>query len=327
MPIRSLRPILARRVTAGALLLAAPLRPAPAQPAVAGLAPLPAGVEAISLLGDTLRPAPLSAAARTRLEGELARAQTALEAAPGDADAHVWYGRRLAYLGRYRDAIAAFTAGAARFPADARFLRHRGHRYLSVRRFDLAVTDLARAAELVRGQPDQVEPDGAPNARNVPTSTLQTNIWYHLGLAHFLRGAFAPALDAFDRGAAISATADMRIAMDYWRYLCLARLGRRDDAQRLATGVKDGLDIIENGAYYGLLRLYAGRIPADSVLPAARLAEVTASDAAAAFGVSQHWLLTGRAGEATALWRRMVAGGPWAAFGVIAAEAELARGR
>lgn len=302
-------------------------RPSAAPPADAALAPLPPGVEAISLLGDTLRAPTPSPAARARLEGDLARARTALVAAPDDPDAHLWFGRRLAYLGRYREAIAAFTAGAVRFPADARFLRHRGHRYLTIRRFDLAIADLARARDLVRGQPDQVEPDGAPNARNIPTSTLQTNIWYHLGLAHFLRGEFGPALAAFDSGSAISANPDMRVSMDYWRYLCLARLGRRDEAARLAAGVRDGLEIIENDAYYGLLRLYAGRIPADSVLPSARLAEVTPSDAAAAYGVSQHWLLGGRAAEAQALWRRMVAGGPWAAFGVLAAEAELARGR
>ena len=44
--------------------------------------------------------------------------------------------------------------------------------------------------KLVAAKPDEVEPDGAPNARGIPRSTLQSNIWYHLGLAQYLAGDF-----------------------------------------------------------------------------------------------------------------------------------------
>lgn len=291
------------------------------------LAALPSGVEAVSLRGDTLRAMPVSAAVRDRLEADLRAAEARLASHPEEPDAHIWVGRRLAYLGRYRDAIAVFTTGAARFPTDARFYRHRGHRFITVRRFDLAIADFERARDLIRGTPDQVEPDGAPNPRGIPTSTLHTNIWYHLGLAHFLRGAWAPALSAFEQGSAISPNPDMKIAMDYWRYLSLKRLGRDADARALAASVAPNQEIIENEAYYALLGLYAGRLPVDSVLPASRLTTVTPSDAAAAYGVSQHYLFTNRSADAKALWTRMVQSGQWPAFGVIAAEAELARDR
>ena len=52
-------------------------------------------------------------------------------------------------------------------------------------------------AELTSGLPDEVEPDGLPNAQNIPTGTLQFNIFYHLGLAHYLKGDLAAALDAY----------------------------------------------------------------------------------------------------------------------------------
>jgi tetratricopeptide (TPR) repeat protein len=289
------------------------------------LDPLPAGIEALSLRGDTLRAMPVSAAARERLESDLRAAEAQLNSRPNDPDAHIWVGRRLAYLGRYREAIAAFTTGTTRFPKDARFYRHRGHRFITVRRFDLAIADFDRARELIRGTPDQVEPDGAPNPRGIPTSTLHTNVWYHLGLAHFLRGSWAPALSAFEQGSAISPNPDMKVAMDYWRFLSLKRLGRDTDALALARSVAPNQEIIENDAYYDLLGLYAGRVPVDSVLPASRLATVTPSDAAAAYGVSQHYLFTNRSSEAQLLWSRMVRSGQWPAFGVIAAEAELAR--
>jgi tetratricopeptide (TPR) repeat protein len=147
-----------------------------AQPPEAAPRALPPGAEAISLLGTPLLVAPLRDDQRATLEDELTAARTALEDAPTDRAALIWVGRRTAYLGRYRDAIAVFTDGITRFPGDARFYRHRGHRYITVREFDRAIADLERAATLTAGTPDEVEPDGRPNARNIPTTTLQSNI-------------------------------------------------------------------------------------------------------------------------------------------------------
>jgi hypothetical protein len=61
---------------------------------------------------------------------------------------------------------------------------------------------------LIANTPDQIEPDGLPNARNIPTSTLQSNIWYHLGLAHYLRHDFDRALDAYRKCLAVSKNPD-----------------------------------------------------------------------------------------------------------------------
>src|SRR5690606_13467687 len=128
----------------------------------------------ISMLGDTLRAAPLDADTRARLEAQWQAARDTARARPDDVDAHIWLGRRTAYLGRHREAIAVYGAALERWPRDARLLRHRGHRWITVRELDSAVVDFTAAAELVRGQPDVVEPDGMPNARNIPTSTLQS---------------------------------------------------------------------------------------------------------------------------------------------------------
>ena len=72
--------------------------------------------EATSLLGKPLVSPPVADSVRARLEADLAAARSALDRAPADPDARIWVGRRLAYLGRYRDAIAMFTAGVERFP-------------------------------------------------------------------------------------------------------------------------------------------------------------------------------------------------------------------
>ena len=133
-------------------------------------------------------PPPVSAEAKRDMEAKLKEARVRYEANPHDPEAIIWLGRRLGYLGRFREAVQVFSDGVYEFPADPRFYRHRGHRYITLRRFDLAIQDLEKAAELIKGKADEVEPDGQPNARNIPTSTLQFNIWYHLGLAHYLKG-------------------------------------------------------------------------------------------------------------------------------------------
>ncbi len=48
------------------------------------------------------------------------------------ADNIIWYARRKGYLGRYKDAIDALTIALTKFPNDARFYRHRGHRYITL---------------------------------------------------------------------------------------------------------------------------------------------------------------------------------------------------
>ncbi|MGE5200138.1 MAG: tetratricopeptide repeat protein [Rhodospirillaceae bacterium] len=91
----------------------------------------------------------------------MAAAREALTRTPDSADAMLWLGRQTAAAGRVRDAIAIFTKGIAQFPADPRFYRHRGHRYVTVREFDNAIADLAKAAQLIKGKPDQPEPSTA----------------------------------------------------------------------------------------------------------------------------------------------------------------------
>src|SRR6185369_7633408 len=87
---------------------------------------------------------------RREFETRLAEARKNAEADPG-ADNLIWLGRRTAYLGHYKAAIQIFTQGAEKFPDDARFLRHRGHRLVTLRCFDLAIADLNHATKLIKG--------------------------------------------------------------------------------------------------------------------------------------------------------------------------------
>lgn len=283
---------------------------------------LPPGAEGRSLSGEPLVPPALPADLLARREEQLREARAALAAQPGDADALIWVGRRLAYLGRYREAIEVFSQGIERHPGDARFYRHRGHRYLTLRHLERAERDFEQAARLIAGKADEIEPDGLPNARNIPTSTLQSNIWYHLGLARYLQGDFAGALEAYRSCLAVSKNPDMEVATRYWLYLTLRRLGRDAEAREALSPVDAGQELLENHAYHRLLLLYKGEAEAADLLAAA---DGDLDPATVGYGIGAWHLVEGRRDEAARTFRQVVERGPWAAFGALAAEAELAR--
>ena len=237
----------------------------------------------------------------------------------------IWLGRRTAYLGRYREAIAIFSAGIEKFPAEPRLFRHRGHRYVTTRRFDAAIADLETAVRLIGRRPDEVEPDGLPNARNLPTSTLNSNVWYHLGLARYLEGDFERALAAYRECAKFSTNPDMTVATTHWLYMTLRRLGRDAEAAEALEPILEGMDVIENQDYHRLLLVDQGKLAPEQVLAEAADSGNAVALASVGYGIGNWHLFNGRRREAIELFRRVLAGGSWASFGYIAAEAELAR--
>ena len=286
------------------------------------VAPLPEGAEAISLLGQPLYATPAPADVAARQAEDIDAARTDYEADPDDADAIIWLGRRIGYTGHYRDAIEVFSEGIDKHPGDARMYRHRGHRWISVREFDRAIADLSHAAGLVAGEPDEVEPDGQPNERGIPTSTLQSNIHYHLALAHYLKGDFETALQSYEDYFAVTTNPDQLVAISHWWYMALRRLGRDEEAAAVLERITADMDVIENIAYHRLLLMYRGEVDADELWDPE---SEDPSGVAIAYGVAAWHLYNGRAEQAEEMFRRILEGAGWAGFGYIAAEAEIAR--
>lgn len=269
----------------------------------------------------------LSSETRRDFETRLAQAQKDFDDNPNDADRLIWLGRRTAYVGRYKDAITIYTKAIQKFPNDARLYRHRGHRLITLRCFDAAIADLEKAANLSAGKPDEIEPDGLPNARNIPTSTLQSNIWYHLGLAYYLTGDFRRALRSYREAEKVSKNADMLVATTHWLYMTLRRLGHEREAFKALKVVKDDLDIIENADYYKLIKLYQGKLNAADLLPEIDKDISTLSNASVGYGLGNWFLYNRKRENAESIFRRVTAGDQWASFGYIAAEADLKRTR
>lgn len=275
--------------------------------------------EAFALDGrPLLRPA-LPAPVEAERARQLALAEAAAAAAPDDPGAAVWHGRRLGYLGRYREAIAVYTAALARHPDDPRLLRHRGHRHLTVRDLEAARADLQRAAGLTQGRPDEVEPDGLPVPGRPPHTTLQFNVHYHLGLAHWCLGDFAAAERAFRSCLSVAAHDEARVAASHWLWCALRRQGHTAAAQEIVAPIGAQMDVVENRSYHELCRLYRGDLRAQDLEPGPGSA-----GAALAYGLAHHALVQ-REPRAEGLLRALAAAADWPAFGVLCAEAELLR--
>jgi tetratricopeptide (TPR) repeat protein len=278
--------------------------------------------EATSLSGTPLF-APASLPNQQKLAADLAQAQKDLAARPNDPEAMIWVGRRYGYLWRFNDAIATFSKGIAMYPDNPKFYRHRGHRYLSIREFAKAQADFEKAAQLIKGKPDEIEPDGAPNAAGKPRSTLQFNIWYHLALAHYLQGNYAKAYDAQVECMNVSKNDDSIVATSDWMWMTLMRLNRKAEAARVLERITPKMDILENQAYHRRLLMYKGLEKPEALL------DTQSPDptqiATQGYGVANYYFVTGDRAKAREVFEKIVAGSGWNAFGFIAAEADLHR--
>ncbi len=239
-------------------------------------------------------------------------------------DALIWYGRYAAYMGRYDEAIELFSTGIREAPRDSRFYRHRGHRYITTRQFDKAIIDLQKARELIRGTQNSIEPDGMPNARNVPVSTLHGNIYYHLGLAYYLNGRLPQALDAYLSCLEASTLPDNIVSSTHWIYMILRRMGRTEEANEILKPIQENMDIIENFSYYRLCLFYKGLITEKDLLTTS---EDSAADDAVRYGLANWYIYNNQSNAGYNNLREIIKGSNWASFGYIAAEADIHRYR
>ena len=310
-----------------ALGCADPEAPAPEGPGIDDIPLVSASdsLEAQSVMDEPLYRPALTAERRSALTTRLEEAAERLRATPDSWESWVWYGRRLAYLGQYRDAVATYTAGLERFPDEPHLASVIGGTATSPCAISKQLCVTSRLPRVrSKARPDEVEPDGQPNAAGIPTSTLQTNIWYHLGLARYVTGQFGAAADAFRTCLDLAANDDMRIAAADWLFMSLARDGRVADAEEAIAFVEPDMELLENHSYHQRLLLYRGL--SREVLTAMEAPDAEPLTVATlGYGAGNYYLVQGDTLAAAALFERVLETGFWPAFGYIAAEADLAR--
>lgn len=258
--------------------------------------------EVISLLGKKLYANPATGEELQKLENELQKVLKKVEMNPDDPENIILYGRRLAYLWRYHEAIDVYTKGIELHPDYAMLYRHRGHRYISIRQFDKAVADLTKASEL---------------------NDHDFDIWYHLGLAHYLRGEFDQALIAYRSCVRVTEDDDSKIAISNWLYITLRRLGKKEGADEVLNGIHKEMEVVENQSYFDLLMFYKGRKSETDILPPAETSDLDMTTKG--YGVGCWYLYSNQEEKAISYFKKIIEGKYWPAFGYIAAEAELDR--
>lgn len=270
--------------------------------------------EAISLLGDTL----YSKNPSEKLMQAWRIKKVAFEENPDNLDNLIWYGRFTAYKGAYRKAIKIYSEGLLQFPNESRLLRHRGHRYISIREFDKAIADLELAKELIQNKENKVEEDGMPNAQNIPVSTQHGNIYYHLGLAYYLKGNLKEAASAYEQCLATSPNPDNVVSATHWLYMIARKSGDKEKAEAYLNRIDTAMTIIENQAYHQACLFYKGLLPMDSIYNPN--AEATASNSAVKYAIANWHNYNEEPEKARALYENILQGNDWASFGFIAAE-------
>ena len=247
-------------------------------------------------------------------KGEIAKAQEKLAADPKNVELIIALGRAQATIWRYNDAIETYTGGVKIAPNNAMLYRHRGHRYISTRQFNKAVADLKRASELKSDDFD---------------------IWYHLGLAHYLKGEYAKAAAAYEpcyavaeknrAGAEASKEGrdDSLIAISDWLYMTYRRMKKDAAAAKILEKITSQMQVKENKSYYDRLLFYKGLKKEEELVNVEKATDLEI--ATVGYGIGAWHLYIGNRAKAEEYFRKIVAGKYWPAFGFIAAEAELAR--
>ncbi|PKV51857.1 hypothetical protein ATE84_3957 [Aquimarina sp. MAR_2010_214] len=233
----------------------------------------------------------------------------------------IWYGRRTAYLGKYKEAIEIYSDGIKKYPNEARLYRHRGHRYISIREFDKAIDDLKHATTLIEGKENNIEPDGLPNALNIPVSSLHGNIWYHLGLAYYLKDDMKKAYHAYLNCRNLKSNDDNTASSTNWLYMIQRRMGNENKAKEVLDMITNDMTIIENTSYYNLCRFYKKILPIDSL----QIEKDTPQDDATRYGLANWFFYNGNKEKARIRLQEILNGKSRSSFGYIAAESDYSR--
>ena len=259
--------------------------------------------------------------AQSDSDGRIAKADEELKKAPLNPELLLAAGRTRDAQMQFTGSIQMYSKAISLAPGDVRFYRMRGHRYISLRRFQEAIGDMEKARAL------------AP-------SSFEAS--YYLGLALYFNGSYNDAANEFARCvnmagrpdehakslpkgmpscATLHQNVEFLVGMADWHYRALRRGGRADEARDVLKGVPNNQQIRDNVSSYRALLYYKGIYKESDALNGLE----GGNHANAASGLALSYLLEGKAAAACGLWKKAATAQPWSSFGVISAEVELAR--
>lgn len=275
----------------------------------------------MSLNGIALNSNELLFSNKDFLEEELLLAEKAFEKSPKDLNTIIWYGRRLAYLGRFNEAIHIFSIGLKEFPKNPELLRHRGHRYLSTRNLVLARKDFSMAANKAKKLPIQSEMDGRPNEQNKPLGNLQRNIYYHWALTEYYAGNYNTSASLWKKCLVYCQFIEMKVSVWDWLFLTYLKSGKDKLAEEILNELPQVGSLIENDNYYQRLLMYKQHF-SEKKLP---VEPDVSSGISMAYGYACLAESMGARTKAIQVLQDILETKQWNSFSYIAAEADLSR--
>lgn len=237
-------------------------------------------------------------------------------------DDFIQIGQQLVASSRYKASIEAYTEGLQKYPDSYRLLRHRGHRYISIRQLDNAIADLNRAEELIRDQPDVPEYD----ATGHETGTYQHWIWYHIGLYYFFNQAYLQAAPAFEKCLAASRNNKNIVGASDWLYNIYMRLGEKEKALKLLEPITPDFETDREHPYFRRVMLYKGVISPEELVDVNQdPAKTSVGDVTKMYGLANWYAYQGEKDKAMELYNKIAQSeSGWPGFAYAAAEKELA---
>lgn len=275
----------------------------------------------MSLNGTTLNTHDLQLSNKDFLVEELLMAEKAFEKNPEDLNTLIWYGRRLAYLNRFNEAIIIFSKGLKEFPKNPELLRHRGHRYLTTRNLDLAKKDFSMAAKTAKKLPLQSEMDGRPNEQNKPLGNLQRNIYYHWALTQYCAGNYHSSAALWKKCLEYCQYIEMKVSVWDWLFLTYLKSGKDKLAKEILNDLPQVDSLMENDNYYQRLLMYQRHFPEKNL----SVEPDTSAGISMAYGFACLAESKGETTKANQILQEIMKTRQWNSFSYLAAEADLSR--
>lgn len=253
-----------------------------------------------------------------------------------------------AYINQYDEAMDRLDAGIDSHPESAHLYRWRGHYNIQRRMFDQAAEDFEDAVGFADDTPDVIEffqdervdeieriiagNDAKWFTEYIPVTeesisefggdyktTFNMSLWYHYGLANYLRGEYEAAIDCYDNCLDYCIDDTMQVATIAWLYRSLRRAGHHAEANELVEQTNTGdMEILEP-SYYRAVRLYKGELPPEDLLDVDQPGNFTTL----AYGVGVWHFCNGDDEQARNVFEDILDAGEPHKFGHIAAEQDL----
>lgn len=218
---------------------------------------------------------------------------------PKSVDLWMQKGLALSKQMLFRESIEAYSMALSYNPFHALTLRHRGHRFISIRMFHEAASDLELSSRLG------------------PTNW---DTWYHLGLAYYLIWDFNRAEAAYKRCLDMTYTDELMVAIVDWYWMTLMRQGKKEEADNILGLVTEDTDSGENLSYKRRVLMYKGLIKPEELMSFEGAEFPDLEIATQGYGLANYYYLIGELEKSNKLLKEIIERDNfWSAFGYLAA--------